>query len=137
MERMLDRSHGGRASVGIDQRHTATDGREEQRPPTILTPAYARVQHDRQRKEAQDEAGMEVGPDQEDDRKPPARLRAPEAGVEDEHPAEKRVQLRADVEEWRRHRQAEGRRDPAGQAIVREAYQEPEEDQPRGDAHEP
>src|SRR5215467_878400 len=109
MERMLERSRGGRATVGIDQRHTATNGREEQRPPTILTPANAREQHDRQGEETQDEAGMEVGPDQEDDRKPPARLRAPEDGVDDENPAEERVQLRADVEERRRHCQAEDR----------------------------
>src|SRR5215475_15778710 len=99
MERMLERSHGSGAAVGIDQRHTATDGRDEQRPPTILAPSNARKQHDRQGEEAQDEAGMEVGPDQEDDRKPPAWLRVPESGVEDEHPAEERVQLRADVEE--------------------------------------
>src|SRR5262245_20897470 len=78
MERMLERSDGSGAGVGIDQRRTAADGGDEQRPPTILTPSKAREQHDRQGEEAQDEAGVQVGPDQEDDRKPPARLRASE-----------------------------------------------------------
>ncbi|HKA28234.1 MAG TPA: hypothetical protein VKH82_02585 [Candidatus Binatia bacterium] len=71
---MLERTHDGRAAVGTDQRHAEADGREDQHPHTMLPPSNAREQHDRQREEAQDEAGMEVGPDQEDDRKPRARL---------------------------------------------------------------
>ena len=111
--------------------------RNEQRPPPLLAPSNAREQHDGQGEEAENEAGVEVGPDQENDGEPWPRLRAAERGVEDECPAEERIELRAHVEEWRCHRQTEGRRAPACQAIAGEAHQEPEEDQPRGDDHEP
>src|SRR6516162_3289749 len=99
MKRMLECTHDRYTAVRIDQRHAAADGREDQRPPAILRPSNAREQDDRQGKEAQDEAGVEVGPDQEDDRKPRARLWASEGGVEDEDPAEERIQLRSHVEE--------------------------------------
>src|SRR5262245_51318478 len=42
----------------------------------MLAPSNAGEQQERQGEEAQDEAGMKVGPDQEDDRKPRARPRA-------------------------------------------------------------
>jgi hypothetical protein len=120
--------------ISVTPQHTATSTSARRRS---LAPSDARKQHRRQGEEAQDEAGVEVGPDQEDDRKPRARLRASEGRVQDEDPAEQRIQLRAHVEERSRHRQPEGRRDPAGQSITGKAHQEPEEDQPRDDDHEP
>jgi hypothetical protein len=87
--------------ISVTPQHTATSTSARRRS---LAPSDARKQHRRQGEEAQDEAGVEVGPDQEDDRKPRARLRASEGRVQDEDPAEQRIQLRAHVEERSRHR---------------------------------
>src|SRR5262249_8556545 len=107
IERVLERTHEGGSAMGIDQRRTEAEGRKDQGPPTLLPLPNAREQHDRQGEEAQDEAGMEVGPDEEHDWEPRTRLRAPEGRIEDERPAEERIQLWAHVEEWRCHCETE------------------------------